>query len=109
MMEAVRTSETSVNFNMTTRRYIPEDPKLHVLFSSLQQQRSIIDNIKLVINASSFKLYTSCKKKVSFSMRFQVLMAMSMNRTVFWDVAPCSLTQVDQHFKEALIASILRP
>jgi hypothetical protein len=28
-MEAVRTSETSVNFNVTTRRYIPEDPKLH--------------------------------------------------------------------------------
>jgi hypothetical protein len=29
MMESVRTSETSVNFNMTTRRYIPEDSKLH--------------------------------------------------------------------------------
>jgi hypothetical protein len=29
MMEAVRTSETSINFNMTTRRYIPEDSKLH--------------------------------------------------------------------------------
>jgi hypothetical protein len=29
MMEAVRTSETSVNFNMTTRRFIPEDSKLH--------------------------------------------------------------------------------
>jgi hypothetical protein len=29
MMEAVRTSETSVNFNVTTRRYIPEDSKLH--------------------------------------------------------------------------------
>jgi hypothetical protein len=28
MMEAVRTFETSVNFNMTTRRYIPENPKL---------------------------------------------------------------------------------
>jgi hypothetical protein len=28
MMEAVRTSETSVNINFTTRRYIPEDPKL---------------------------------------------------------------------------------
>jgi hypothetical protein len=27
-MEAVRTSEMSVNFNMTTRRYIPEDSKL---------------------------------------------------------------------------------
>jgi hypothetical protein len=29
MMETVRTSETSVNFNLTTRRYIPEDSKLH--------------------------------------------------------------------------------
>jgi hypothetical protein len=28
MMEAVRTSETSVHFNVTTRRYIPEDSKL---------------------------------------------------------------------------------
>jgi hypothetical protein len=28
MMEAVRTSETSVNFNVATRRYIPEDSKL---------------------------------------------------------------------------------
>jgi hypothetical protein len=25
MMEAIRTSETSVNFNVTTWRYIPED------------------------------------------------------------------------------------
>jgi hypothetical protein len=29
MMEAVRTSETSVNFNVTTLHYIPEDSKLH--------------------------------------------------------------------------------
>jgi hypothetical protein len=28
-MEAVRTSETSVNFNVIMRRYIPEDSKLH--------------------------------------------------------------------------------
>jgi hypothetical protein len=28
-MEAVRTSESSVHFNVTTRRYIPEDSKLH--------------------------------------------------------------------------------
>jgi hypothetical protein len=26
-MQAVRTSETLVNFNVTTRRYIPEDSK----------------------------------------------------------------------------------
>jgi hypothetical protein len=29
MIEAVRTSETSVNFNVTKRRYIPEDSKLY--------------------------------------------------------------------------------
>jgi hypothetical protein len=29
MMEAVRTSETSVNFNVITWHYIPEDSKLH--------------------------------------------------------------------------------
>jgi hypothetical protein len=29
MMEAVRTSETSVNFNVTTRLYIPEDSNVH--------------------------------------------------------------------------------
>jgi hypothetical protein len=29
MMKAVRTSETSVNINLTTRHYIPEDSKLH--------------------------------------------------------------------------------
>jgi hypothetical protein len=29
MMEAVGTFETSVNFDVSTRRYIPEDSKLH--------------------------------------------------------------------------------
>jgi hypothetical protein len=29
MMKALRTSETSVIFNVTTRRYIPEDSKLY--------------------------------------------------------------------------------
>jgi hypothetical protein len=30
MMEAVRTSEISVNIYLTTRQYIPEDSKLHI-------------------------------------------------------------------------------
>jgi hypothetical protein len=30
MMEAVRTSETSVNLNVTTWRYIPEDSTLQI-------------------------------------------------------------------------------
>jgi len=29
MMEAVRSCETSINFNLITRRYIPEDSKHH--------------------------------------------------------------------------------
>jgi hypothetical protein len=32
MMEAVHTAETSVNFNVATRRYIPEDSKLQTYF-----------------------------------------------------------------------------
>jgi hypothetical protein len=34
MMEAVRTSETSVNLNVTTRHYTPENSKLHEPVSS---------------------------------------------------------------------------
>jgi hypothetical protein len=38
MMEAARTSETSVNLNVTTRRYIPEDSQL---------QNTLLYNMKL--------------------------------------------------------------
>jgi hypothetical protein len=31
MMDEVHTSETSVHFNVTTRRYIPQNSKLHIL------------------------------------------------------------------------------
>jgi hypothetical protein len=34
-------------------------------------------------------------------MRFQVLTAVSMNMTVFWDVAPCSLVEIDRRFRGA--------
>jgi hypothetical protein len=34
MMETARTSETSVNLNMTTRRYIPENSKLQFPYVS---------------------------------------------------------------------------
>jgi hypothetical protein len=32
-------------------------------------------------------------------MRFEVLTATSMKKVVFWDVAPCSLVDIDRHFK----------
>jgi hypothetical protein len=34
-------------------------------------------------------------KPVLLDMRFQVLRVMSMKMTAFWDVAPCSLVEVD--------------
>jgi chloride channel 2 len=35
------------------------------------------------------------------AVRLQVLMAVSMKVIVFWDVAPCSLTEVDWRFRGA--------
>jgi hypothetical protein len=34
-------------------------------------------------------------------MRFQVLKAASMKMTVFWDIAPCSLVEIDRRFGDA--------
>jgi hypothetical protein len=39
MMEAVRTSETSVNFNVTARRYVPEDAELRTSRRENQKSR----------------------------------------------------------------------
>jgi hypothetical protein len=33
--------------------------------------------------------------------RFQVFMAVSMKMTVFWNVAPCSLVEIDRRFRGA--------
>jgi hypothetical protein len=42
-MEAVHASETSVNFNVNTRRYIPEDSKLHTRRrENLKSQRTVV-------------------------------------------------------------------
>jgi hypothetical protein len=47
MMEASRTSETSVDIQLRTRQYIPEDPELHIKADSLQGTKaaaSCLDN-----------------------------------------------------------------
>jgi hypothetical protein len=66
MMEAVRTSETSVD-NHFTRQYNPED--------------------------SSEEGYTDFKSKIKL-MRFYVLTATSIMMAVFWDTAPCGLDKL---------------
>jgi hypothetical protein len=39
--------------------------------------------------------------------RFQVPTAASMKMTVFWDVAPCNLVEVDRRFRGAMIALMI--
>jgi hypothetical protein len=39
-----------------------------------------------------------CNETLDY-MRVQVLTATGMNMAVFWDVAPCSLVDIDQRFR----------
>jgi hypothetical protein len=41
-----------------------------------------------------------------YALRFQVLMAASMKVTVFWNVAPCSLIEIDRRFRGAYCHSL---
>jgi hypothetical protein len=72
MMETVRTSETSVRFNVTTRRYNPEDSKLrvHNCFSShrLSKNQNIeIQKTKIVLTTfhGSEMLTLSVREKIN--------------------------------------------
>jgi hypothetical protein len=56
MREKVRTSETSVNFNVTTRRYIPEDSKLRREFN-FQKFNLIVDYENAYGNLNREKLW----------------------------------------------------
>jgi hypothetical protein len=52
-MEAVRTSKTSVNFNVTTWRYIPEDCKL--LTRRRENLKSLLQEIELAKNKDHYR------------------------------------------------------
>jgi hypothetical protein len=45
MMEAVRTSETSVSFNVTTRSYIPENSKVYIR----RREKNISYNLHVIV------------------------------------------------------------
>jgi hypothetical protein len=36
-------------------------------------------------------------------LRFEIVGAETMNSTIFWDVTPCSLVEVDQHFEQSIL------
>jgi hypothetical protein len=48
-----------------------------------------------------------CFFTVNHLRTFQVLTAASMNMTVFWDVVPCSLVEIDRRFRGAYCIQIL--
>jgi hypothetical protein len=39
-------------------------------------------------------------KYLAYCVRFQVLAAMNVKMTDFWDIAPCSLVEVDRSFRD---------
>jgi hypothetical protein len=53
--------------------------------------------LEIKVVCMRFSRWWSCRQY----MRFQVLTATSMNTTVFWDVAPCSLVEMDRRFRGA--------
>jgi hypothetical protein len=56
MLEAVRTSETSVNIFLTTWQYIPEDSKLHNRrCENLRSPKVKIHSISYIISNSKLK------------------------------------------------------
>jgi hypothetical protein len=41
----------------------------------------------------------TCFRYDKHQMRFQVLMAANLKMTVSWDIAPCSLVEIDRRFR----------
>jgi hypothetical protein len=56
-----------------------------------------------VINVYNLNMYLANHKKPVNWVRFHVLTAESMKMAVFWDISPCSLVQVHQHFIPSLL------
>jgi hypothetical protein len=57
----VRTSETPVHFNVTTRCYITEDSKLHIRRrENLKSRKLHINNMKININEPNGIQYHGC-------------------------------------------------
>jgi hypothetical protein len=95
MMEAARTSETLVNFYQTIRRYSPEDSHLHAHI--------------LLQNLSSCT-YTVAKpifawNETAYSLQINI----SLNTAVFWDVAPCSVVDIDRRFILVAVRTSVSP
>jgi hypothetical protein len=53
MMEAVRTSETSVYSNETTRRYIPEGSNLHTRRHENLKSHSVVSELSALISGKT--------------------------------------------------------
>jgi hypothetical protein len=104
MMVAVRTSETSVNFNVTIQRNIAEDSKLVlVMFEVLTAMKMMmffraVTLCRLVLFGETYCLHL---QPLNPDVRFQVLTAASVKMTADWDIVPCSPVEVDRRFRGA--------
>jgi hypothetical protein len=106
MMEAVRTSETSVE-NYFTRQYIPEDNSKHWSFCSYQTLTSkckLSEKPNTIIPPPTFSLKNYCFLFVyvtTFPSSSSNLLNCNnvLKMTVLWDIAQCCLVKVDRRFR----------
>jgi hypothetical protein len=95
MIEAVSTSETSVNFYQTTRRNIPENSHLHT------RRR---ENLKSQLQSVYLK---ERERETKYQVGFEVLTAVSMKTVNFYQTTRCynpedsNLHQVSHPYKTA--------
>jgi hypothetical protein len=95
MMEAARSSETSLSFYQTTRRYNPEDSHLHT------HRRENLKSYKVrIIQCLFFALHQfSCVIVPCCYVRFEAFAAVRM-MMFFWVLAPYRLVGRCQRFRE---------
>jgi hypothetical protein len=87
MVEAVRTSETSVNMYLTTRQYIPEDSELQSAIS-FNKLSSFLTLWPMIASSGQEEVGNSLyKERINLKMR------------AFCDTEPCSLVGIDRRFR----------
>jgi hypothetical protein len=125
-MEAMCSSETPVKFQRTTRRYIPEDGTLlhivHCIITLLNLQKFLIMCENILNSAEhtasiSYNLEAVCTSETSvhiyqpeedseihniepefYFVGFEVLTAVVMKSSVFWDETLCSPLKANRRF-----------
>jgi hypothetical protein len=86
-------------FNRPVADYSPSNVYSHLVGQKFNFLSWIPKFITVFIKDRHWSL--SWDSWIFISVRLQALTAASMKMTVFWDVAPCTLIEIDRHFGDA--------